>query len=262
MPWIPNITPDPGAPLLLLLLPTFHPPAAPAPRFFLWLLVPTPSVSSSSLHPPLPQPRCLLRSSDSLTNHYCHHHHTKPAPTAPRKVEGRAGCTISSLDPLWLYFLHSRPFPKCRPPNGAPAQPWEPLRSAGASCAAAASPLLCARSFCIAVAQAPTCFVFVFWVVLLFFFLAPFLYFLGPGEAATTDHRLVSAPAPGGGSFSSLRSSRLAPFSSVAARSSILPGLPAAGWLSPLPAASALRLSLPHPAAPSSPVLSAVPAPS
>lgn len=142
-----------------------------------------------------------------------------------------------------------------------PALGASPERRGQPRCSRLASPLCPLFLYCGGSGSDVFCFRLLGGIIIIFF-LAPFLYFLGPGEAATTDHRLVSAPAPGGGSFSSLRSSRLAPFSSVAARSSILPGLPAAGWLSPLPAASALRLSLPHPAAPSSPVLSAVPAPS
>lgn len=134
---------------------SFFPPSTlqqpKTPRFFLWLLVPTPSVSPSSLRPltytPPPHLRCLLRSSAASPTIIVTIITLSRPPQPPGK--GGAGGTITSLDPLWLYFLHSRPFPKCRPPNGDPAQPPEPLRSAEPACAEAASPLLCARSFCI-----------------------------------------------------------------------------------------------------------------
>lgn len=158
-PWIPNITPDPGAPWPTSLCPipaapSSHLPPSSSPRHPV-------SFSGSSFPPPqsllvpyalLPTPppphlRCLLRSSAASPTIIVTIITLSRPPQPPGK--GGAGGTITSLDPLWLYFLHSRPFPKCRPPNGDPAQPPEPLRSAEPACAEAASPLLCARSFCI-----------------------------------------------------------------------------------------------------------------
>lgn len=239
-PWLPNITPGSWsstvhlscwrrhpplrAPSRQLPLPVFHPPVVQGTPFL--SLTPR-SLPLSLFSFPVPSylsPPCTLLASElqaaspttTLTIIVLNR------PPHPQERGEKEGGTATNLDPLSPHFLHSGPFPKRRVQNGDSAQPREPLQSAeasGSGCHLAS--LFSALAFC-TWRPRPRYVLFssFYWY---YFFPCCFSFFFGLGTTAEKrppPGLLRQLPAVG--SFSSLRSCLLAPFSSVSARSCVL----------------------------------------